>query len=136
MDYKKLSDAIRLCGSTPESDECKEKCPYYAGGDMMNCIPAMTQDAADAIIELFNKYDNECVLNGQGDIVFKSLKQELERVKKERDKAVEMVRAMSHQFGTCDGCKHLGSKCSVSDYWCEKDGQDHWEWDGLDEKSN
>lgn len=32
MDYKKLSDAIRLCGSTPKIDECKEKCPYYAGG--------------------------------------------------------------------------------------------------------
>ena len=61
---------------------------------------------------------------------------EIEIVKKERDKAVEMVRAMSHQFGTCDGCKQLGSKCSVSDYWCEKDGQDHWEWEGLDEKSN
>lgn len=61
---------------------------------------------------------------------------EIEIVKKERDKAVEMVRAMSHQFGTCDGCKQLGSKCSVSDYWCEKDGQDRWEWEGLDEKSN
>lgn len=23
-------------------------------------------------------------------------------------KAVKMVRAMSHKFGTCDGCKHLG----------------------------
>lgn len=35
-------------------------------------------------------------------------------------KAVEMVRAMSHQFGTCDGCKHLGSKCSVSDFGVKK----------------
>lgn len=55
IDYKKLSDAIRLCGSTPKIDECKEKCPYYAGGDMMKCIPVMTKDAADAIIELLEK---------------------------------------------------------------------------------
>lgn len=58
------------------------------------------------------------------------MKCKLEKTEKERDKAVEMVRAMSHQFGTCDGCKHLVSKCSVSDYWCEKDGEDHWEWEG------
>ena len=52
MDYKKLSDAIRRCGSTPKIHECKEKCPYYAGGDMMKCIPVMTKDAADAIEKL------------------------------------------------------------------------------------
>ena len=49
MDYKKLSDAIRLCGSTQKIHECKEKCPYYAGGDMMKCIPVMTKDVADMI---------------------------------------------------------------------------------------
>lgn len=49
MDYKKLSDAIRLCGSTSGGAECKEKCPYYAGGDMTKCIPVMTKDAADMI---------------------------------------------------------------------------------------
>lgn len=58
MDYKKLSDAIRLCGSTPKIDECKEKCPYYAGGDMTKCIPVMTKDAADAIIELNKELEN------------------------------------------------------------------------------
>lgn len=57
MDYKKLSDAIRLCGSTPKIQECKEKCPYYAGGDMMKCIPVMTKDVADAIIELKSNMD-------------------------------------------------------------------------------
>ena len=60
MDYKKLSDAIRLCGSTPESDECKEKCPYYAGGNMTKCIPVMTKDAADAITELNKELDEKC----------------------------------------------------------------------------
>lgn len=60
MDYKKLSDAIRLCGSTPKIHECKEKCPYYAGGDMMKCIPVMTKDAADVIIELNKELDEKC----------------------------------------------------------------------------
>lgn len=60
MDYKKLSDAIRLCGSTPKIHECKERCPYYSGGDMMKCIPAMTKDAADAIIELNKELDEKC----------------------------------------------------------------------------
>ena len=59
MDYKKLSDAIRLCGSTPKINNCKEKCPYYSGGDMMKCIPVMTKDAADAIEKLsgFLRYE-------------------------------------------------------------------------------
>lgn len=57
MDYKKLSDAIRLCGSTPKIQECKENCPYYSDGDMTKCIPKMTKDAADAIskIHVFEK---------------------------------------------------------------------------------
>lgn len=49
MDYKKLSEAIRMCGSTPNIEQCKSECPYYAGGDMTKCIPRMTKDAADAI---------------------------------------------------------------------------------------
>lgn len=45
MDYKKLADAIKLCGSTPKVDQCRE-CPYWAGGDMSQCISHMTVDAA------------------------------------------------------------------------------------------
>lgn len=133
MDYQKLSDSIRLCGSTPKIHECKEKCPYYAGGDMMNCIPVMTKDAANAIIELFNKYDNECVLNEQGDIAFKSLKQELESVKKERDNAVRILHEVSNKHGLCDGCKKNSSNgCTDQEasYTCCKEN-DLWEWEGL-----
>lgn len=57
MNYQKLSDAIRLCGSTPKIDQCKAECPYYAGGDMTKCIPVLTKDAADAIIELKSNID-------------------------------------------------------------------------------
>ena len=131
MDYKKLSDAIRLCGSTPKIHECKEKCQYYAGGNMTKCIPVMTKDAANVIRIVNdiqeNAYMNEKQLRESYIDLYKKLKQ----TEKERDKSVEMIRTIAHQFGTCDGCKHLGSKCSVPDYWCEKDGKDHWEWEGL-----
>lgn len=51
MDYKRLIDAVRLCGSEPNAALCK-KCPYWAGGDMSKCIPRMTVDAATAITDL------------------------------------------------------------------------------------
>ena len=48
MNYKQLTDAIRLCGSRPEMDRCRA-CAYFAGRAMHRCIPRMTADAADAI---------------------------------------------------------------------------------------
>lgn len=103
MDYKKISDTIRLCGSTPKIHECKEKCPYYAGGNMTKCIPVMTKDAADAIDNLF----------------------------KEREKAIKILKKITYDFEICTGCKHLGKKCYDFYYWCDDDCENHWEWDGL-----
>lgn len=131
MDYKKLSDAIRLCGSTPKINECKEKCPYYAGGEMMKCIPVLTKDAADAIGFIYDICENSYMNEKQLREAYSDLYKKLKQTEKERDKAAEMVHSMAYQSGTCDGCKHFGSKCSVSYYWCENDGQDHWEWEGL-----
>ena len=51
MDYEKLAVAIKLCGSTPKVDQCPQ-CPYWASGDMNNCIPRVTADAATAITDL------------------------------------------------------------------------------------
>lgn len=51
MDVEKLIEAVRLCGSTPKVDQCKQ-CAYWAGGDMRKCIPRMTEDAAAAITDL------------------------------------------------------------------------------------
>ncbi len=52
MDIEKLIEAVRLCGSTPKVDQCKQ-CAYWAGGDMSQCIPRMTADCATAITALF-----------------------------------------------------------------------------------
>ena len=48
MNYEDLIEAIRLCGSTPSVDQCLQ-CVYWGGGDMQECIPRMTGDAAAAI---------------------------------------------------------------------------------------
>ena len=48
MDIDKLIEAVKLCGSTPKVDQCKQ-CTYWAGGDMSKCIPRMTLDAATAL---------------------------------------------------------------------------------------
>ena len=50
-DLEKLIKAVRLCGSTPKADQCKQ-CAYWAGGDMSRCIPNMTGDAATELSTL------------------------------------------------------------------------------------
>ena len=51
MDVEKLIEAMRLCGSTPKVDQCKQ-CAYWSGGDMSKCIPRMTTDASTALSAL------------------------------------------------------------------------------------
>lgn len=51
MKTKKLIEAVKLCGSTPKVDQCKQ-CAYWASGDMSKCILKMTSDAAETISAL------------------------------------------------------------------------------------
>ena len=69
MDYDKLIDAVKLCGSTPKIDQCKQ-CAYWSDGDMGKCIPKMTADAATAI---------------------ETFRADLARVTAERDAAVDCI---------------------------------------------
>ena len=86
MDYDKLIDAVKLCGSTPKVDQCKQ-CAYWAGGDMSKCIPKMTADAALAI---------------------ETLRADLARVTAERDGAIhdleEIMFKGGHNIDTCHFC--------------------------------
>lgn len=52
--YINLANAIKLCGSSPNVDQCKQ-CAYYAGADMNKCIPRMSQDIHDGIFDLIQK---------------------------------------------------------------------------------
>lgn len=54
MDYKKLISTVKLCGSAPKVNQCKQ-CTYWSGGDMSKCIPRMTADAATALSTLQSK---------------------------------------------------------------------------------
>ena len=60
MDVEKMVKAVKLCGSTPKVDQCKQ-CTYWAGGDMSKCIPRMTLDAATALSTL--QAENEKLRN-------------------------------------------------------------------------
>ena len=76
MKIEKLIEAVRLCGSTPKVDQCKQ-CAYWSGGDMGKCIPRMTTDAATALSTL--QAENE------------KLRAEMEQVKAERDAVAEKL---------------------------------------------
>ena len=76
MDIEKMVKAVKLCGSTPKVDQCKQ-CAYWSGGDMSKCVPRMTLDAATALSTL--QAENE------------KLRAELEQVKAERDAAMECI---------------------------------------------
>lgn len=56
MDIEKLVESVRLCGSTPKVDQCKQ-CAYWSGGDMSKCIPRMTTDAATTLSTLQEEND-------------------------------------------------------------------------------
>ena len=77
MDIEMLIEAVKLCGSTPKVDQCKQ-CAYWSGGDMSKCIPRMTTAAATALSTL--QAENE------------KLRAELEQVKAERDVALDYLR--------------------------------------------
>ena len=99
MDIEKLIESVRLCGSTPKVDQCKQ-CAYWSGGDMSKCIPRMTTDAATALSTL--QAENEKLradvvrfndmLASYQNVLVPELRAEQEQVKRERDAAVEMIR--------------------------------------------
>ena len=117
MDIEKLIEAVRLCGSTPKVDQCKQ-CAYWSGGDMSKCIPRMTTDAATALSTL--QAENE------------KLRAELEQVKAERDAAVESI---PHECKTCmyhtvffNG-RTPDHDCTNPDGGCSNNC-DRWKWRG------
>lgn len=121
MDIEKLIEAVKLCGSTPKVDQCKQ-CAYWAGGDMSRCIPNMTGDAATALSAL--QAENE------------KLRAELEQTKLEKETLIEAVR------GDCDYCKNdLGnldekSPCRHCEGFAAKEfvTGDYWQWRGPEEE--
>ena len=116
MDIEKLAESVRLCGSTPKVDQCKQ-CAYWSGGDMSKCIPRMTTDAADALSTLqaeneklraeleqvVQKYETAVKLQVKMTEISNRQMAELEQVKAERDAAIRDVEALMWYSG--DGCR-------------------------------
>lgn len=130
MDFEKLIEAVRLCGSTPKVDQCKQ-CAYWSGGDMSKCIPRMTTDAATALSTL--QAENT------------QLRAELEQVKKKNKySAHDVALILSDVFGDSCACNFNGNdewlpeKCELLDTCPDVVGVACWEqylkWRGQKEE--
>lgn len=111
MNLEKLIKAVKLCGSTPKVDQCKQ-CVYWDGGDMSKCIPRMTTDAETALST--SQIENQALRNAANGFKAENekLRAELEQVKRERDAAVKTI----FQWTGCPECKWWDS----AGEWCEK----------------
>ena len=54
----------------------------------------------------------------------------LAKVTAERDKAISDFHKAAKENGICNSCKHQFKEC-VGICMCDADGEDHWEWEGL-----
>lgn len=54
----------------------------------------------------------------------------LAKVTAERDKAISDFHKAVKENGICSSCKHQFKEC-VGICMCDADGEDHWEWEGL-----
>lgn len=109
MDIEKLVEAVKLCGSTPKVNQCKQ-CAYWAGGDMSKCIPVMTSDVATALsmlqaeVEMWKRRCKESVSHASElDIALYDLHAELKQVKRERDAAIEAANGLDKMIGRAWG---------------------------------
>ena len=134
MDIDKLIEAVRLCGSSPTIYQC-EACAYYTGGDMGACIPEMTAQAADALSMLQVLQDendrlHEQIEDARLEGYAKGLG-ELERVKRERNAAVEDLRVASIEGDMdCNWC--AGQTDRTRCYNCSFANE--WKWCGQKEE--
>ena len=135
MDYDKLIDAVKLCGSTPKVDQCKE-CSYWAGGDMSKCIPRMAEDAAAAITDLLARAEAAEARAGKA-----------EREKAERIENLSMIVKSAYKqrdAAICDIQKNCHTCMYRSDPECGgnkryrdfgfRENCEQWEWRGQKEE--
>lgn len=98
MDIEKLVEAVKLCGSTPKVNQCKQ-CAYWAGGDMSKCIPKMTAEAATALQYLREGADEVNTALREQLAENEKLRAELARVTAERDAAIKTAQKLDKIVG-------------------------------------
>ena len=105
MDYKELANAVKLCGSTPKVDQCKE-CSYWAGGDMSKCIPRMAEDAAAAITDLLARAESaearcetlEKMVKEYQEVIIPGYREQAEKAERKQDAAVSDLTFAVNQY--------------------------------------
>lgn len=89
-------------------------------------------DAIEMLLETVEAMKNPHIKIQIGceELTIKEVCDKIEWLKKERDKAVEMLHQSAVRDKSCLGCKNLKTKCDHV-YICICDGEDHWEWEEL-----
>ena len=98
MDIEKLVEAVKLCGSTPKVNQCKQ-CAYWTGGDMSKCIPKMTAEAATALQYLREGADEVNTALREQLAENEKLRADLARVTAERDAAIKTAQKLDKIVG-------------------------------------
>ena len=144
MDYEKLAVAIKLCGSTPKVDQCPQ-CPYWASGDMNNCIPRVTADAATAITDLLARAEAaEKEVEWKNKVIeaaerrFVEAEARAEKAEREMDAAISDLTYIARTYPVdlcddlvCQYCKHYQNVNTGCPGWTENDC---FEWRGKKEE--
>lgn len=106
MEIEKLIAAVKLCGSSPRVEQCRE-CAYWAGGDMSKCIPRMTADASTTLEQLQAENDR--------------LKRERDAAVKDISDLIDEVEEIRRGYGIddSDADKALADMCGN---YCENEG--------------
>lgn len=114
MEIKELVKALLCCTGSPRIKDCKERCRYFRGGNMNKCIPDMGKDVASAL---------------------ESMQEELDRVKAERDAAVEDLECLMKAtwYCSCQFCDPCNRSCAVKS---KKDRVCRPKWRGLEGRTS
>lgn len=150
IDYKKLAEGARII-----SEELKSK-GYTKSGEYIQSYA----DAIEALLERVEQMKNlhmkvqlgyeglsiselcnrlERMKNARDEAVhdrmaaeqkYNELYKRAEKAEKERDKAISDFHKAVKENGICSSCKHRFKECSTI-CLCDYDGEDHWQWEGL-----
>lgn len=126
MDYKKLAEEAREFSITCD-------------GMGLSSLSSRFRSYADAIEILLEtveamKNPHIKIQIGCEELTIKEVCDKIERLKEDLDKAVEMLHQSAVRDKSCLGCKNLKTKCDHV-YICRCDGEDRWEWEGLNGKA-
>lgn len=94
-------------------------------------MPTIDPETLPIVKEL--RAENKKLTEALGDSFAIDLMNKLEKVERERDGAIEILRDIAFKTKPCLLCKHWGEKCSDSFHWCDK-RHELWKFCGAKEE--